>query len=157
MLLGLLSLLFALRRPTAALAADALQGVCSSPELCATAHPVRSRHLPTLGRTTEQGGVFGVRAEVVLDLSTRRASVELEGAPIGGRIAGTATLDPRGTVALDPDLSRALRRRFVSIVDVAADRSMRECAARGPAHIRRHEHHAHARRLVRRRRDAKAR
>ena len=75
----------------------------------------------------EQGGVFGVRAEVVLDLSTRRASVELEGAPIGGRIAGTATLDPRGTVALDPDLSRALRRRFVSIVDVAADRSMREC------------------------------
>ena len=71
--------------------------------------------------------MFGVRAEVVLDLSTRRASVELEGAPIGGRIAGTATLDPRGTVALDPDLSRALRRRFVSIVDVAADRSMREC------------------------------
>ena len=61
------------------------------------------------------GGLFGVRADVQLDLTTRLAHVRLRGAPLGGRLEGTAYFDNEGAIVIDHALKASLRRRAVHV------------------------------------------
>lgn len=73
-----------------------------------------------------EGHFYGVRAAVDLNMRTRVADVHLNGVPLGGCISGTGWLkDPEaefGTVVLDAEFERRLRRRFVSIHSARLDR-----------------------------------
>lgn len=72
------------------------------------------------------GGVFGVTAEVELNLRTRVAHVKLEGIPIGGKVEGEGWLASptaeTGPVVLQPEFEAALRRRRIRITEAALDR-----------------------------------
>ncbi len=73
-----------------------------------------------------EGRFYGVSAAVDLNMRTRIANVYLNGAPLGGRISGTGWLKnaevESGTVILEPEFERRLRRRFVSIYSARLDR-----------------------------------
>jgi hypothetical protein len=73
------------------------------------------------------GGVFGVSAEVELNLRTRVAHVKLEGIPIGGKVEGEGWLASptaeTGPVVLEPGFEAALRRRRIRITTAALDRN----------------------------------
>ncbi len=73
------------------------------------------------------GGVFGVSAEVELNLRTRVAHVKLKGVPIGGTVEGEGWLASptveAGAVVLEPSFEAALRRRRIRIVRAALDRN----------------------------------
>ncbi len=73
-----------------------------------------------------EGRFYGVSAAVDLNMRTRVANVHLNGVPLGGRISGTGWLkDPEaeaGTVILEAEFERRLRRRFVSIYSARLDR-----------------------------------
>ena len=73
------------------------------------------------------GGVFGVRADVHLNLSNRVATVRLRGAPLGGRVQGNAHFDADGGLVLSDGLSSALRRRAVRVEHAGVDADMRMC------------------------------
>lgn len=69
-----------------------------------------------------QGGMYGVIANIALNLSTRHAEISLRGAPVGGTLSGSGWLKAEnhaesysGGVVLDPDFAKQLARRFVSI------------------------------------------
>ena len=63
-----------------------------------------------------RGGLLGVDATVVLFEKRGQATIQLKGAPLGGRISGVARIEPDGvTVDLDSDLGRALAHRHVKI------------------------------------------
>ena len=74
------------------------------------------------------GGMLGVSADVDLCEERGVASIALSGAVLGGTLRGTASFsDGEGTsVVLNEPLKSALRRRFVSIVDVRLDRDANE-------------------------------
>ena len=73
-----------------------------------------------------EGTFYGVTAQVDLNMRTRVADVSLNGVPLGGRISGTGWLkNPEaeaGTVILEAEFERRLRRRFVSIYSARLDR-----------------------------------
>jgi hypothetical protein len=73
------------------------------------------------------GSLFGVRANVVIDLHTRVAQVQLRGVAVGGSVGGegwfSSPTAEQGAVVLDNDFAAALRRRHISIVRAALDRS----------------------------------
>lgn len=74
-----------------------------------------------------RGSLYGVTATVEMDLSTRKAAVELSGLVLGGGLSGTGWLnDPeevdKGSVVLDDDLAAALAWRGVRIVSASLDR-----------------------------------
>ena len=73
------------------------------------------------------GGVFGVRADVQLNLSSRTARVRLRGIPIGGRVEGSAHFDEEGQLVLSPALHTALRRRAVRIEHAGVADAMDTC------------------------------
>lgn len=69
-----------------------------------------------------EGGLFGVKAKVLLYPEQERALVQLKGIPIGGPIAGVAWFKPDGmAVELDPEFERLLRRRLVRIESAGAE------------------------------------
>ena len=69
-----------------------------------------------------EGGLLGVKADVVLYRQQERALIRLKGLPIGGTINGVASFKSDGcSVELDHDLEKALRRRRVRIVGAGAD------------------------------------
>jgi hypothetical protein len=61
------------------------------------------------------GYLMGVHARVALNRESNEASVILTGAPLCGRLEGTATLAVDGSVVLDSALAKALRLRMCSI------------------------------------------
>ena len=73
-----------------------------------------------------EGSFYGVSAKVDLNMRTRVADVHLNGVPLGGRISGTGWLtNPEaeaGTVVLEAEFERRLRRRLVSIYSARLDR-----------------------------------
>ena len=73
------------------------------------------------------GGVFGVSAEVELNLRTRVGHVKMRGAPIGGTVEGegwlASTTAEDGAVVLEPAFEAALRRRRIRITRAAFDRN----------------------------------
>jgi len=73
-----------------------------------------------------RGSLYGVTATVEMDLSTRKAAVELSGMVLGGGLSGIGWLnDPevdKGSVVLDDDLAAALAWRGVRIVSASLDR-----------------------------------
>ena len=73
------------------------------------------------------GGVFGVSAEVELNMRTRVAHVKLQGIPIGGTVEGEGWLASptaeAGGVVLEPSFEAALRRRRIRITRAALDRN----------------------------------
>lgn len=75
------------------------------------------------------GRFYGVSAQVALNMRTRVAQVHLQGAPLGGRVSGEGWLSETGaeagTVVLDKEFSRRLRRRLVSIYSARLDRHAR--------------------------------
>lgn len=74
------------------------------------------------------GGMLGVSADVDLCEERGIASIALSGAVLGGTLRGTASFaNGEGTsVVLNEPLKSALRRRFVSIVNVRLDRDANE-------------------------------
>lgn len=76
-----------------------------------------------------QGRMLGVRARVALDMDTRKARIELLGAPMGGYVQGVGWLtDPKaeaGKVVVDREFARKLARRFVSITHAGLNRRAR--------------------------------
>ena len=74
-----------------------------------------------------EGAFYGVTVEVDLNMRTRVAKVELNGAPLGGRISGTGWLEnpeaESGTVVLEAGFAKRLRRRFVGIHSAHLDRA----------------------------------
>ena len=74
-----------------------------------------------------EGRFYGVSAKVALNMRTRVAQVSLNGVPLGGRISGTGWLTDAesedGTVVLEPEFERRLRRRMVSIYRARLDRA----------------------------------
>ena len=76
-----------------------------------------------------QGGMYGVRARVTLDMDTRKARIELRGAPMGGYVQGVGWLrDPKaeaGGVVVDQEFARKLARRMVGIRHAALNRRAR--------------------------------
>tara|TARA_B110000858_G_scaffold95651_1_gene110198 strand:+ start:57 stop:464 length:408 start_codon:yes stop_codon:yes gene_type:complete len=72
------------------------------------------------------GTFYGVTASVDLNMRTRVAIVRLSGAPLGGSISGTGWLKSpeaeSGTVVIDPEFSKQLSRRFISISSAHLDR-----------------------------------
>ena len=76
-----------------------------------------------------QGGMLGVRARVSLDMDTRKARIELMGAPMGGYVQGVGWLrDPKaeaGGVVVDQEFARKLARRMVGIRHAALNRRTR--------------------------------
>ena len=75
------------------------------------------------------GRFYGVSAQVALNMRTRVAQVHLQGAPLGGRVSGEGWLSESGaeagTVVLDKEFARRLRRRLVSIYSARLDRQAR--------------------------------
>ena len=75
------------------------------------------------------GRFYGVSAQVELNMRTRVAQVHLQGAPLGGQISGEGWLSDQGaeagTVVLDKEFARRLRRRLVSIYSARLDRRAR--------------------------------
>ena len=73
-----------------------------------------------------RGSLYGVTATVEMDLSTRKAAVELSGMVLGGGLSGTGWLNEsevdKGSVVLDDDLAAALAWRGVRIVSASLDR-----------------------------------
>jgi len=74
-----------------------------------------------------RGGAYGVRAEITLNTRTRVADVSLSGMPLGGELRGAASFGEGGDVVFDEELGKALRRRFVKIVDVVTDERFTTC------------------------------
>ena len=76
-----------------------------------------------------QGRMLGVRARVSLDMDTRKARIELVGAPMGGYVQGVGWLnDPKaeaGRVVVDREFARVLARRFVGITHAGLNRRAR--------------------------------
>ena len=76
-----------------------------------------------------QGRMLGVRARVTLDMDTRKARIELLGAPMGGYVQGVGWLrDPKaeaGGVVVDQEFARKLARRMVGIRHAALNRRAR--------------------------------
>lgn len=83
----------------------------ASLSLCAPAPPVF------------EGKTLGVSARVTIE-TKRHAYVELQGAPLGGRLAGIATLDQFGSCCMDAKLAGALRARGCRIGTIAPRNSM---------------------------------
>lgn len=75
------------------------------------------------------GRFYGVSAQVALNMRTRVAQVHLQGAPLGGRVSGEGWLSDQGaeagTVVLEKEFERRLRRRLVSIYSARLDRHAR--------------------------------
>lgn len=75
------------------------------------------------------GRFYGVSAQVALNMRTRVAQVHLQGAPLGGRVSGEGWLADSGaeagTVVLEKEFARRLRRRLVSIYSARLDRHAR--------------------------------
>ena len=75
------------------------------------------------------GRFYGVSAQVALNMRTRVAQVHLQGAPLGGRVSGEGWLTDSGaeagTVVLEKEFARRLRRRLVSIYSARLDRHAR--------------------------------
>lgn len=75
------------------------------------------------------GRFYGVSAQVALNMRTRVAQVHLQGAPLGGRVSGEGWLADSGaeagTVVLEKEFARRLRRRLVSIHSARLDRHAR--------------------------------
>jgi hypothetical protein len=73
--------------------------------------------------TCYEGRVLGVHARVtaVQACSARSAHIELEGIPLGGRIAGSAELFDDGSLHLEQGLERALALRLCSVLGVDFD------------------------------------
>lgn len=73
------------------------------------------------------GGVFGVYADVSLNMRTRVARVKMRGVPIGGSVEGTGWLASPdvevGGVVLEPEFEAKLRRRGIKIIHAALSRS----------------------------------
>lgn len=71
-----------------------------------------------------RGSLLGVHADVSLDTDTQKASIDLRGIPLGGRLKGTARFsDGEGSdVVVDEPLKSALDRRLVRISSAAFDR-----------------------------------
>ena len=73
-----------------------------------------------------RGSLYGVTATVEMDLSTRKAAVELSGLVLGGGLSGIGWLNEsevdKGSVVLDDDLAAALAWRGVRIVSASLDR-----------------------------------
>ena len=94
--------------------------VPAPPRVIGTLHDHR------LARRGERGGV---RARVSLDMDTRKARIELVGAPMGGYVQGVGWLsDPKaeaGRVVVDREFARALARRFVGITHAGLNRRAR--------------------------------
>jgi len=69
-----------------------------------------------------RGSLLGVHADVSLDTDTQKASIDLRGIPLGGRLKGTARFsDGEGSdVVVDEPLKSALDRRLVSAGSDAA-------------------------------------
>lgn len=74
------------------------------------------------------GSMYGVTANVALDLETRRARVELHGIPVGGSLVGSGWFrNPEGEaheageVELDEEFRRQLAWRRVSIQAASLD------------------------------------
>ncbi|MBG10082.1 MAG: hypothetical protein CMD92_02820 [Gammaproteobacteria bacterium] len=74
-----------------------------------------------------EGSFYGVNAKVSLNMRTRVAQVSLNGVALGGRISGTGWLDDffseAGSVVLDPEFERRLKRRMVTIYQARLDRA----------------------------------
>ena len=72
------------------------------------------------------GSLYGVNARVNIDMVSRVADVELNGVPVGGRVAGKGWFKSKtaeaGPVELEESFFNALRRRRISIVRAALDR-----------------------------------
>lgn len=73
------------------------------------------------------GGVFGVTADVRLDLRTRVAHISMRGIPLGPPISGIGSLvaaaeEESGSVHLDGEFAAALRRRRISIISASMER-----------------------------------
>lgn len=76
------------------------------------------------------GGVFGVTADVRLDLRTRIAHVSMRGIPIGPPISGVGSLvaaagEESGSVHLDEEFAAALQRRRIRVVSASLERASR--------------------------------
>lgn len=73
------------------------------------------------------GSMYGVSARVEIDMNTRVAKVRLNGLPVGGLVEGRGWFESRtaeeGPVQLEESFAAALRRRRISIVRAALDRS----------------------------------
>lgn len=73
-----------------------------------------------------EGTFYGVTAKLDLNMRTRVADVSLNGVPLGGRVSGTGWLKDSeaesGTVILEKEFAKRLRRRFVSIHSARLDR-----------------------------------
>jgi hypothetical protein len=80
------------------------------------------------------GGLLGVRANVQLDRSNRRAHIELRGPVFAGSVAGVARFASNSAssaissdaVLIDEPLKSALSKRFVSISSASHDPSRDE-------------------------------
>lgn len=74
-----------------------------------------------------RGSLYGVTATVALHMRSRRADVELRGAPIGGALAGVGWLkdleSEAGEVELEEGFAARLAWRMVSIQTAALDRT----------------------------------
>ena len=65
------------------------------------------------------GGLLGVSAEVTLFTKAARASIQLQGIPVGGTLKGGAKYDSDYKVSLDDDLEKRLSRLHVHVLNVA--------------------------------------
>ena len=73
-----------------------------------------------------EGGLYGVDANVVLNMKTREATVEMSGVVLGGTLTGTGRLESStaesGGVVLDEKLAHSLARRYITIQTASLDR-----------------------------------
>ena len=67
------------------------------------------------------GRILGVSVRVALDDTGRSADVQLAGAPLLGRVTGTAHFDDDDQLVMDDELAGGLRRRGCSVLDVYED------------------------------------
>jgi hypothetical protein len=106
--------------PAAAVALSLMSLVVRAP------WPVVSAGAVADGGKAFAGSMLGVKASVVLDEARGIARIELNGLPLGGRLAGAATFgrggEEGGDVVVFEPLRSALRRRRVSIVSSEFER-----------------------------------
>ena len=73
---------------------------------------------------------MGVSVRVTLDDSGRAADVLLVGAPLLGRVAGSAHFNQNDELVMDDALASGLRRRGCTVVDVNEDEMQNHLAVR---------------------------
>jgi len=94
--------------------------------LLATALSLQLQAFRGGGTQRYRGTVYGVTANVALDMRTREAHVELRGAALGGVLAGAGRLKnvdgEEGEVELEEEFEAMLARRMISIQAASLDR-----------------------------------